>query len=86
MNLSKIELYGTTGTVIRYVEEGSNLIFTSLDARQTGMVENVAIDGKHAAADRVARIADRVARQGHIVTCENLKYPLKLGFYGMRQR
>ncbi len=86
MNISKIEIYGTTGTVIRYVEEGNDLIFTSLDVRKTGTVSSVAIDGKRAPADKVANIAGKMVRQGHIVTCEHLKYPIKIGFYGMRPR
>lgn len=85
MNVSKIELYGTTGTVIRYVEEGNKIVFDALDAEVTGTVTNVAFDGNRIPADQAVRVSGFV-KEGKVVTYNRLQYPIKLGFYGMRPR
>ena len=80
MNVSKIEIYGTRGKIIKYLEEGNRNVFTVDDAEVTGTVTNVAFDG-----GRAVNLNDLVDT-GKSVIHNNLQYPTKIGFYGLRPR
>lgn len=85
MNVSRIEIYGTRGKIIKYLEEGSKIIFTVDDAEVTGTVTNVAFDGERLRADRAVGLND-IVDTGKFIVHNNLKYPTKIGFYGLRPR
>ena len=85
MNVSRIEIHGKRGVSIRYLEERNTVIFTALEAKVTGVVTNVWFDDFHLDVER-ARGLSGAAREGKIVQYNRLKYPIKLGFYGMRPR
>lgn len=85
MNVSKVEIYGTRGKSLRYLEQGNTVIFTELEAKVTGTVTMVAFDERRLSVEQIGRLYD-VLMEGKIVRLNNLKYPIKLGFYGVRPR
>lgn len=85
MNVSRIEIHGTRGVSLRYLEEGNKIIFSALEAKVTGRVTSVWLDDFCLEVER-ARGLTGSAREGKLVLYHRLKYPNKLGFYGVRPR
>ena len=85
MRVSRIEIHGTRGVSIRYLEEGNTIIFTALEAKVTGSVTSAWFDDFRLNFDRARRLTG-AAMEGKIVQYNRLKYPNLLGFYGVRPR